>query len=512
MPSRWSPVDALSAFEEAASLGRSLDDPTLLADAAIGFEEACWRPGTHDTATIELLVEAIEAVGDRDSSRQVRLLGGLARALDFVGEHERSKRVRVEAIEKARAAGDRATLGWVLAAAYWSRYVSTNDEVNAMLREAALIGEELGDVEIHTEALAWLVPSYVALCDHDSARTALGRLFEAARRNAQPFHLHVAEHYSSALALCDGRLAAAESAAQRSWEWSRLLTGRDASGVRGIQMFGLRREQGRLAELAPVVRLLSHTTRDGAWTPALAAVLAELGMEAEARRELDRVTSHSLYVLRTSLWLASVVYLAEACTLLEDERVAALLYPELEQHSGGNVQIGHLVACYGATDRYLGSLATVLGEWERAALHFEAARELNRMLGARTWLAHTEYQYARMLVRRGRSEDRAEVSASLGRALALATEIGMPTLAARITALGEHVRPAAMDADGLSPREVQILGLVARGMSNREIGSTLSISEHTAANHVRSILRKAGCANRTEAAAYAHRRGLATRS
>ena len=43
---------------------------------------------------------------------------------------------------------------------------------------------------------------------------------------------------------------------------------------------------------------------------------------------------------------------------------------------------------------------------------------------------------------------------------------------------------------------------------NREIGRTLFISEHTTANHVRSILRKTGCANRTEAAAYAHRRGL----
>jgi DNA-binding CsgD family transcriptional regulator len=36
----------------------------------------------------------------------------------------------------------------------------------------------------------------------------------------------------------------------------------------------------------------------------------------------------------------------------------------------------------------------------------------------------------------------------------------------------------------------------------------LFISEHTAANHIRSILRKTGCANRTDAAAYAHRHGL----
>ena len=62
--------------------------------------------------------------------------------------------------------------------------------------------------------------------------------------------------------------------------------------------------------------------------------------------------------------------------------------------------------------------------------------------------------------------------------------------------------------DGLSPRELQILQLVARGMSNREIGTTLVVSEHTAANLVRSILRKTGCSNRTEAAAYAYRRGL----
>jgi DNA-binding CsgD family transcriptional regulator len=55
---------------------------------------------------------------------------------------------------------------------------------------------------------------------------------------------------------------------------------------------------------------------------------------------------------------------------------------------------------------------------------------------------------------------------------------------------------------------VDVLRLVARGLSNREIGTTLFISEHTAANYVRSILRKTACANRTEATAYAYRRGL----
>ena len=70
----------------------------------------------------------------------------------------------------------------------------------------------------------------------------------------QPFALHVAEQYAAAIALCDGRLREAEAAAERSREWSRLLAGRDPSSVYGIQMFGIRREQGRLAELAPAVQ------------------------------------------------------------------------------------------------------------------------------------------------------------------------------------------------------------------------------------------------------------------
>ena len=62
----------------------------------------------------------------------------------------------------------------------------------------------------------------------------------------------------------------------------------------------------------------------------------------------------------------------------------------------------------------------------------------------------------------------------------------------------------------LSARELDVVRCVAEGLSNREIGKTLTISEHTAANHIRSILRKTGCANRTEAASYAHRHRLAS--
>ena len=98
--------------------------------------------------------------------------------------------------------------------------------------------------------------------------------------------------------------------AQRSHEWSRLLTGRDASGVYGIQMFSVRREQGRLGGARAGRRVLAgEPRRSGPWRPGLVALLAELGMEAEARRELARVVDDGLDAFRESLWLASLTYL-----------------------------------------------------------------------------------------------------------------------------------------------------------------------------------------------------------
>jgi DNA-binding CsgD family transcriptional regulator len=320
---------------------------------------------------------------------------------------------------------------------------------------------------------------------------------------------HVAEHYGSAIALCDGDLEEAEAMAARSHESGRLLTGRDASGIYGIQMFGIRREQGRLAELAPAVRILAgEADRAGPWRPGLVAVMAELGMEREARRELSKLAAEGIDGFRVSLWLATLTYLTDACAALDDEAMAAIVYPELEPLAGGNVMIGHMVACYGAADRYLGMLAATLGESGRAEEHFERAMAQNRRMGTSTWVAHTAYEYGRFLLGRGRgSRDRAE--ALLGEAAGLAERIGMEGLLGKIGLLGVPATGGGLPS-GLSPREAQILELVARGLSNREIGEELSISEHTAANHIRSILRKTDCANRTEAASYAHRHGLAT--
>jgi DNA-binding CsgD family transcriptional regulator len=147
-------------------------------------------------------------------------------------------------------------------------------------------------------------------------------------------------------------------------------------------------------------------------------------------------------------------------------------------------------------------LAATLGEWERAEQHFEQALALNGQMDTTTWLVHTEYEYARLLLARG-NRDPGRVTALLGEAERLARHIGLEALHRQIKTLGAPITAARLP-DDLSAREAQILRLVARGLTNREIGANLFISEHTAASHISHILTKTGCANRTEAASYAH--------
>ena len=67
---------------------------------------------------------------------------------------------------------------------------------------------------------------------------------------------------------------------------------------------------------------------------------------------------------------------------------------------------------------------------------------------------------------------------------------------------------AAPDRDQLTPRETEVLRLVARGLSNRIIGRELALSEKTVKTHVSAILAKLGVADRTQAALHAVRTGL----
>ena len=84
-----------------------------------------------------------------------------------------------------------------------------------------------------------------------------------------------------------------------------------------------------------------------------------------------------------------------------------------------------------------------------------------------------------------------------------AERLGMTPFTARISSLRAGLpRGAGSARSPLSPRELEVARLVGRGLTNKQIGETLFVSERTAENHVQHILVKLGFSNRSQIAAW----------
>ena len=236
-------------------------------------------------------------------------------------------------------------------------------------------------------------------------------------------------------ALMEGRFVDSERLAQEALAIGQRLQTENAAGIFGLQMFTLRREQGRLKELEPVVRyFVQQHTVAGSWRPGLALIYSELGHEQEARAEFEHLAQYDFTdIPRDALWMACITYLVDVCTFLGDKARAATLYQLLLPYAGRTVVVGFAAACYGAVSRYLGALSTTLGRWDEAEEHFEDALAMNARMEAWPWLAHTQYQYATMLLERDQSSDSEKARELLKAALLTARELGMRALEERIT-------------------------------------------------------------------------------
>ncbi|HEX2179069.1 MAG TPA: LuxR C-terminal-related transcriptional regulator [Actinomycetota bacterium] len=149
--------------------------------------------------------------------------------------------------------------------------------------------------------------------------------------------------------------------------------------------------------------------------------------------------------------------------------------------------------------------------WARAAERWEVLHD-------RWAIGVARLQEAEAAALRGAA---ARAVTALRAAHRIAAELGAEPLAAQVEALSRRARlsvetpePVVLDMSdatrlGLTPREGEVLSLVAAGQTNRQIGDALYVSEKTVSVHVSNILRKLGVTSRVEAAAIAQRLGIA---
>jgi DNA-binding CsgD family transcriptional regulator len=162
----------------------------------------------------------------------------------------------------------------------------------------------------------------------------------------------------------------------------------------------------------------------------------------------------------------------------------------------------------------IASLAAVRGTAERAARLFGAAAGLAAAIGfAPAWPERGAHERAMAAARAALGDDAFEAAADAGRGLAREHILREVEAVLDAAALDPQPRMGvegggAAAPHGLTPRELEVLQLVAAGRSNREIAEALFIGVPTVKRHLSNILAKLGLPSRSALNTFAHTHGL----
>ena len=505
-------------FLAAASIATRIDDTGLLARSAIGYGGRFpWARAGNDSQLIPLLRQALEALPTTDDPLRARLLARLAGALRDQPSHEPRASLGAEAVAMARRIGDTDTLTYALLG-WWSAALMGPEDLErqfAVAVELDELAQRGGDRELRSDAV-WV--RYIASMTR-------GDLWEARRHHALQLDLaaelqQAPQHWyagliATVLALHDGRFEDAEALIEETLAVGRQAQTWDAAIARLFAQFVLRREQGRLAELEDDLRH-GITTHPGyrSLRCMLLTMLVDSGGPGEARGLFDQLAANDFVAFpKDNEWLFAMSLLAETAVSLRDNGRAETLYARLSPYANLVALAGSEVSV-GPVDRPLGILAAALGRHDDAARHFEAAIAACQRMGAWPWVAHSQYAYAAMLAARGGTEDRPRAIELAASARDAANQIGMTALSTEteslLAGLGAPRTSTSAETARLTRREREVAGLIAAGMSNRQIAEHLYLSERTAETHVQNILTKLGFSSRSQVAAWAVREGIST--
>lgn len=447
---------------------------------------------------IEAAREALEEARRSDAGPHLesQLLNTLGMALAGCGERERGAAELREALALAERAGD------ALAAGFAHGNLSDLLLLGGRTREAlevALEGLEQIPANLRAEKL-WLEASVA------EAATALGewelaaRSLEVEERRPEGRWLINLRLRRAELALAIGDLEEAEQALAEIEQLVARTLEPQFHAAFGIAQARLQRRRGEPALAREAVRealdRIELCTDDAARVTAVAAT--GVAVEADvAQRAFDAGEEEQLAHARARA-RAHVALVRATATEAGPVEAAWALSAEAE-------------------------LCRALGENDPARWGHSAAGwdELERPYGA----ACARLHQAEALVERGAREEGERVLADARRSAAELGSIWLVEESDGFAARARlHIEPAREgesaeaaraagaqaqeDPFGLTPRELEVLRLLASGSTNREIGSQLFMAEKTASVHVSRILAKLEVRSRTQAAAVAHRAGL----
>ena len=293
----------------------------------------------------------------------------------------------------------------------------------------------------------------------------------------------------SVLAALDGRL---EEADHRGFGFAWATWGGTVTRWRGIQL----EEQATSGENNLVDRILTvaAAASNGEFeraVPVMQSICEKLDIDFEEKAHI-----------------AFVSLLLEVAVQLQDHSMCERLYNGLTRRDLGTPLSNFVTR---PLQTVMGDAAFFLGKYEEARRYFEEALAICERIGHRPERAIAHVRLADLMLDAYPKEQSSALQ-HLDVALPELEAMGMERRSGVLRFLVARIERAGptpnADPDGLSIREVEVLRLVAAGRSNAQIADQLVISVNTVQHHVSSILAKTGCSSRTEAASYAHRRGL----
>ncbi len=445
---QWS--RATEAYVAAADLARRLRRPVELTRAALGLGAGLggFEVRLFDQRQIDLLEEAFGALPDEDSALRAWVMARLAVALSFVGSDERRTELARDAVAMARRVGDAAALAYALST-YCDAVATPEHHAERLAASAEMVGlaRTAGDRELELLAHRFRVEALFQAGDIaalDAEIETYARLAEVLR---QPISQWYVPLFRGARALMEGRFQDSERLANQALEMGERAQSTNARMMADYtQLTEAFRQAGRFDEMEVqwqrFVEAFPEMASVADWIAFALATVGQ-GNQAKARADLERLTATGAVTALGGggMWIVMTVFMAEVAAGVRSVPAAQVLYEALLPFGPQFVICGTAGATYGSVWRHLALLADVLGRPDEAAEHFDRAIGAHRAAGALPYLAHTQREFAGMLLRSGRHGDRERAQSLLTEAIETYGRLGMTPWLHRAEAMSDA--PAA---------------------------------------------------------------------